>query len=46
MPAYSEVVQNGEKVDEWKRGIVVEYDDKYFWIDSQEEKIVMEGNFL
>ncbi|MFP4116273.1 MAG: hypothetical protein ACLFTQ_03685 [Candidatus Aenigmatarchaeota archaeon] len=46
MVSYQQIVENGKKVDEWERGVVVEYKDKYFWINPKEEKIVMKGNFL
>lgn len=46
MPSYQEVLQKGEKVDEWERGEIYKYEDKYYYLDHKREKIVMKGDFI
>ncbi len=46
MVNYQEVVDEGKKVKVWERGIVVEHEDKYYWVDTEKGTIVMEGDFI
>lgn len=46
MDRFQKLVEEGEKAKDWKKGIVVEHKDKYYWLDKEKKEVVMKGNFL
>ncbi len=46
MPSFKEIVSEGTEVKKWEEGVVFEFEDKYYWLNTEKKEVVLKGNFL